>query len=74
MTVRSMPTTRDQTGDGPATTETATVEDDPAEDGEDAEGDTDADSAERGVDHLSDVPDGCGCAETWAVTSERRAE
>jgi hypothetical protein len=25
-------------------------------------------------DHLSDVPDGCGCAELWEQTSARRAE
>ncbi|WP_255475214.1 hypothetical protein [Halapricum sp. CBA1109] len=31
---------------------------------------TDEDS--RPDDHLSDIEDGCGCAEVWEATSERR--
>ncbi len=26
------------------------------------------------TDHLSDVPDGCGCAEVWEHTSDLREE
>ncbi len=37
----------------------------------------DADTAaepDGDTDHLSNVPDGCGCAEVWEHTSEVRAE
>lgn len=36
--------------------------------------DTDADTDEEEVptDHLEDLDDGCGCAEVWEHTSERR--
>jgi hypothetical protein len=31
------------------------------------------DDAHSGDDHLSDVEDGCGCAEVWEHLSEQRA-
>jgi hypothetical protein len=32
-----------------------------------------ADEGRPGDDHLSDVEDGCGCAEVWEHLSEQRA-
>jgi hypothetical protein len=38
----------------------------------DAEANAAEPSDEERPDHLSDVPDGCGCAEVWEHLSERR--
>jgi hypothetical protein len=34
--------------------------------------DTDTEEEEVPTDHLDDLDDGCGCAEVWEHTSERR--
>lgn len=34
--------------------------------------DTEYDEEEVPTDHLDDIDDGCGCAEVWEHTSERR--
>jgi len=41
----------------------------------DAESEADGDTrADADTDHLSDVPDGCGCAEVWEHTSDLRED
>ena len=34
--------------------------------------DTDGEREDVATDHLDDIDDGCGCAEVWEHTSERR--
>jgi hypothetical protein len=54
------------TGDEPtASTDEATTEDTGT--------DTDTDGDTRGVDHLADAPDGCGCVEVWEHASEHES-